>query len=343
MSHGGNLAAVAREFGMDPEGILDFSANVNPAGLPARAAARLAREAADPRSLTAYPDPQGGELRAALCKHLQVAPESIVIASGADALIPATIRALAPRRVVIPLPAFSEYVRAARGAGVSACQPTTLEPGDLLILNNPHNPTGGCLTRGEMREHIAAAHAAGACVLADEAFVDYVPDAAVTRDAAEQAGLVSIRSLTKFYGCPGLRVGFGVAEPETTRAIAAQLPAWPVTTLAMNALAEALRDKDYVHETIERNRSARETFTRALTSRDCEVLPAAANFLLVRVVDAVGLRARLLREHGILVRECESFEGLERGRYLRIAVRLEDENERLIRALENILCRSTYA
>jgi threonine-phosphate decarboxylase len=330
MSHGGNLAAVARQFGIAPDRILDFSANVNPYGLPPRAAERLAREAADPHLLAAYPDPDAGELRAALAAHLDVPPESIVIASGADALIHAVLRALAPRRCVIPQPAFSEYARAAsanRGDGP-----------DLLILNNPHNPTGACLSRAAMLERVA-----GISVLADEAFVDYVPEAAITRDAAARAGLVSIRSLTKFYGAPGLRAGYAVAEPATARAIAAQLPPWPVTTLALNAFAEALRDRDYARETIERNRRAREVLARDLAALGCEVLPSAANFLLVRVADAIGLRDLLIRHHAILVRECESFEGLERGRYLRIAVRRESENRCLVEALREILCRSTHA
>lgn len=344
MIHGGNVTAVAREFGIAPERILDFSANVNPLGLPRRAAERLAREAADPRLLTAYPDPEARELRGLLAERLQVSTESIVIGSGADALIHAAVRALAPHRCILPVPAFAEYARAARGAGSSACQPDSrLQTGDLLILNNPHNPTGACLTRSEMLDRIAEARAAGAAVLADEAFIDYAPAAAITRDAAAIPGIVAIRSLTKFFGCPGLRAGYAVAAPETVRRIAEQLPAWPVTTLALNALAEALRDTEYARETLERNERAREALSLALAALGCEALPSAANFLLVRVADAIAVRARLIREHGILVRECESFEGLERGRYLRIAVRLESENMRLIRALESVLCQSTHA
>lgn len=341
MSHGGNLTAVARQFGITAEGILDFSANVNPAGLPARAAARLARDAADPRVIAAYPDPEAIELRMALAEKLRIAGECIVIASGADALIHAAIRAFAPRRCLIPLPAFSEYARA---AGALACHDWgAIEPGDLLILNNPHNPTGASLSRGEMRNRVAAAHRSGAGVLADEAFVDYAPELAITADAATSNRLVCIRSLTKFYGCPGLRVGYAVAAPDMARAIAEQLPSWPVTTLALNALAEAVRDEEYASSTIERNRRDRELLARALAAIGCEVLPSAANFLLVRVADAVGVRERLIREHGILVRECESFAMLERAQWLRIAVRLQSENLRLVEAMEKVLCRSTHA
>src|SRR5205085_1029151 len=333
-AHGGDVQRVARDFGVQPEDLLDFSANVNPRGLPPRAAERLAREARDPRLVARYPDPEAWELRDLLSGRLGVRAESVVIGAGAACLIHAAVRALAPERCVIPIPAFSEYARAARAYG---CEVQTIplaarpahRSGDLIVINNPHNPTGACASRAEMLERIATARASGATVLADEAFVDYAPEAAITREAAAQDGVIAIRSLTKFLGCPGLRVGYGVAAPETARRLAAQLPAWPVTTLALNAVTEALRDDDYARQTLQENQRARDGFAEALGRLGCQVLPSAANFLLLRLPEylpAAQVRERLIGEHAILVRDCDSFEGLERGRYLRVAVRFENEN-----------------
>ena len=337
--HGGDVERAARQAGVASDCILDFSSNINPMGLPAGAAERLAREARDPRMWNRYPDPQYGELRRAISRYAGVAPESIVIASGADSLIHAAVRALAPDRCVIPIPAFSEYERACKAAGCES-SPGPLRPGDLLILNNPHNPSGACASRDEMLEQIGAAAAAGAAVLADEAFIDYVPESAITQYASQTGGVISIRSLTKFFGCPGLRAGYAVAIPDTARVVGEQLPPWPVTTLAANALAEALQDADYPSAAREQNRQRRERFAAALSALGCDALPGAANFLLLRTPagsNAVQIRDRLLREHAILVRECDSFAGLEPGRYLRVAVRRDDENQRLITALANIL------
>jgi threonine-phosphate decarboxylase len=344
MTHGGGVQRVARELGIREECILDFSANVNPRGLPARAAERLARDARDPRALSQYPDPEAHELRTVLSRKLDVAPECIVIGAGADALIHATVRALAPRRCVIPIPAFSEYARA---SSVSGCIVETVPlaahriagPGDLMIFNNPHNPTGACASRAEMLHRIANAQSRGASVLVDEAFIDYSPGDGITRDATDRAGVVAIRSLTKFYGCPGLRVGYAVASPETAAALAAQLPAWPVTTLAMHALAEAIDDAEYARETLELNQRNRMMLAESLERLSCEVSPSAANFLFLRLPDglpAPQVRERLLREHAVLVRECDSFEGIERGRYFRVAVREESENVRLVEALAHV-------
>jgi threonine-phosphate decarboxylase len=345
-AHGGDVERVARGLGIPVDRVLDFSANINPMGLPSRAAERLAREAKDPSRWSQYPDPEASELRTVLCRYLSVPPESIVIASGADALIHAAVRALAPRRCLIPIPAFCEYERACRAYGCEsvALPPSLARQGDLIVLNNPHNPTGACATRTEMLNQIASARAGGVAVLADEAFIDYAPDEAITRDAAIQERVISIRSLTKFFGCPGLRVGYAVAAPETARQLAAQLPPWPVTTLAMNALAEALQDAGYREEALKRNARERAILSAALSSLQFRVFPSAANFLLICLpasFHAAEVRNRLIREHSILVRECDSFAGLESGRYLRVAVRCERENARLVEALAGILRETT--
>jgi threonine-phosphate decarboxylase len=361
--HGGDIERAAQQAGVPAERVLDFSSNINPMGLPRRAAERLARDAQEPHSWLRYPDPESGELRSALSRYAAVAPECIVIGAGADLLIHAAVRAFAPRRCVIPIPAFSEYERAWQAFG---CETVSfplnaefrlqrdafqgLHAGDLLILNNPHNPSGACVTQTEMLEHLASARALGATVLVDEAFIDYVPEAAITRHAVTTAGVISIRSLTKFFGCPGLRVGYAVAAPDTAHKITAQLPPWPVTTLAANAVAEALADTDFPAHAREQNRRARENFSMALSALGCQVLPGAANFLLFRVpagVTSSQIHRALLRERAILVRECDSFTGLEPGRYLRVAVRREDENQRLVDGLIHILrevsCLQTHS
>jgi threonine-phosphate decarboxylase len=350
-SHGGDLARVFRETGIPAAQILDFSANINPIGLPARAIERLVREAGDPRLLMQYPDPEANELRQTLSDRLEVPVESIVVGAGADSLIPAAVRTLGPRRCVIPVPAFSEYeractvfgceihrvpLRAQQGFSLTDSFLTDVHPGDLVILNNPHNPTGSCAGRADMLDRIRAIRSAGATVLVDEAFIDYVPGAAITKDAAVLPGAIAIRSLTKFYGCAGLRVGYAVAAPPTAATLRTQLPAWPVTTIALNALVEALRDHQFVETTLASNRQARSRLVDALERSGCRVFPAAANFVFFEVpkaFHAADVRDRLIREHAILVRDCDSFDGLEGGRYLRVAVRTEDDNQKLTAAL----------
>jgi threonine-phosphate decarboxylase len=338
--HGGAVAEAARRLGIDPADIIDFSSNINPRGLPPGAARRLACEASNPNLLTRYPDPEACELRQILSRKLNVPGESLVFGNGAAALIMATVLAFRPQSCLIPTPGFAEYQRACRAAGCEIV-PSDGQRAVLRILNNPHNPTGSAMEAATVRRIIEAAHDQETAVLIDEAFIDYLPEETVAPEAANGEGVVVIRSLTKFYGCPALRAGYAVAGPETARRIAALLPAWPVGTLALNALAEALRDEEYERTSREECRANRTALSVALAAAGMRVFPSKANFLLLELpenrISSAELEERLLRDHRILVRNCDSFEGLERGRYIRVAVKEEADNRRLVQSIETII------
>jgi len=213
------------------------------------------------------------------------------------------------------------------------CNRLATERFGALFLNNPHNPSGSILEADAVRQMLDT----GTPVLLDEAFIDYAAHASLTRDAAARQGLVVLRSLTKFFGCPALRVGYAVAHPDAARAIRELLPAWPVTQLALDALAVALGDGEYAEATLRQNAARRERLRGDLQELGLTVFPSAANYLFVELPAcmprASDLRARLLQRHCILIRNCDSYETLEPGRYIRVAVLSEAENSRLIEAL----------
>ncbi len=353
--HGGEARAVAEEAGIALSEILDFSANVNPRGLPRRARERLLREAANQRLLGLYPEPSARHLRRALSKHLDVPAEAIVVGPGAEALLTPIFRSLRPGHALVPIPAFSEYRRVCAREDVEYTPfalprddcfrlpldrfRRRIETGtfDVVMLNNPHNPSGCTVDADEIRRLLDAVIARGGTLLLDEAFIDYVPGASLAREAAVRDGLIVIRSLTKFYGCPALRVGYAVALPETVKRIASFLPTWPVTALAIETLAEALADEEYANLSLADNAVERERLRKALSALGLSVFPSAANYLLLGLGDSMPnsteLRTRMMERHRILVRNCDSYEGLARGRYVRVAVRTGEENERLIGAL----------
>jgi threonine-phosphate decarboxylase len=355
IAHGGDVWQVSQELGINASEILDFSANINPRGLPHPARERLTRDASDARLLSFYPDPSARRLRAALSEKLGVTANAIVVGPGAESLLAPILRSMQPGRALIPIPAFSEYRRVCEQQQVEfAVFPLLreelfqtpvdrftgcieLERPGIVVLNNPHNPSGAILNAKEVHIVLDAAHAAGATLLLDEAFVDYVPHASLVREAAERPGLVVIRSLTKFYGCPSLRVGYAIAHPNRAIAIQSLLPTWPVTQLALDALAEAVGDLQYGEESIRENADERERLADGLKGIGLFVFPSAANFLLlelpVEMRSASDLRNRLITKHRILIRNCDSYERLEPGRYIRVAVRSAEDNRRLIRAL----------
>jgi threonine-phosphate decarboxylase len=341
--HGGDVW----NLGIPAEELLDFSANVNPRGLPPCALAQLARDVTNPQLLRRYPDPSARTLRTALSRQLDVPPESIVIGPGAEALIGPALRAIGARRALVPVPAFSEYARVCAQQEVEFV-PFPLQRAEcfrmsidrlcecaehcgVVLLNNPHNPSGALLESKELFRVLKAP------VLLDEAFIDYALHASVTKEAASRQGLIVLRSLTKFYGCPSLRVGYAVAHPDTAREIASFLPTWPVTQVALDALAEAVEDREYSEASLLENAARRETLRQLLEALGLTVFPSAANYLLVELQPhmkrAAELRTWLIERHRILIRNCDSYEGLETGRYIRVAVLTDAENIRLAEAL----------
>lgn len=358
--HGGDARAVAEEMGIALDEIMDFSANVNPRGLPRRARERLIGEASNQTLLGLYPEPSSRLLRRALSKHLGVPAESIVVGPGAEALLTPILRCLHATQALVPVPAFSEYKRVCAREGI-AYTPFLLsrdecfrlpvdrfggriESGsfDVMMLNNPHNPSGWALDKAEVRGVLEAVTARGGTLVLDEAFVDYIPGASLAREAAERDGLIVVRSLTKFYGCPALRVGYAVAAPEIAKRIASFLPTWPVTEMAAVALAEAVADESYAEASIAENAQERERLRKSLLDLGLMVFPSAANYLLLELGETMPasteLRRQMIEKHRILIRNCDSYEGLTLGRYVRVAVRSGTENERLVVALREELC-----
>jgi threonine-phosphate decarboxylase len=171
--------------------------------------------------------------------------------------------------------------------------------------------------------------------------MDYAPTETLVAEAAGSDRLVVLRSVTKFYGMPALRVGYAVSSPRLAARIAAQLPPWPVTALAASAAAEAVRDHQYARRTLVSVADQRRWLSQALGTTGVTVYPSAANFLLLRLPAAAPtsarVRARLITDAGVVVRDCRSFEGLSNGRFIRVAVRQRDENERLVRAVRSVL------
>lgn len=357
--HGGDVWQVAEELGIRASELLDFSANINPRGLPPRARERLVRDASDSKLLGFYPDPSARHLRAALSEQLGVPAEAIVVGPGAESLLAPMLQCLRPRRALVPIPAFSEYRRVCEQQQIEfvpfplersewfrtpvdrLCRSVEVELCGVVILNNPHNPSGAMLDAGEARRVRDRAIACGSTMLLDEAFIDYAPHASLVRDAAAQPGLIALRSLTKFYGCPALRVGYAVAHPDTIARISGALPTWPITQLAIDALAEAVADREFAETSLRENAAVREILAEELTLLGLIVFPSAANYLLLELRPGMPtsseLRARLIAKHRILIRNCDSYEGVDLGRHVRVAVRSVDENQRLIRALRSEL------
>jgi len=355
VAHGGRVYEAARRLGVAPDEVIDFSANINPLGPPPGVIAAVEKSLA-PANLRSYPDSQA--FISALAEKHGVAPDEIVVGAGSAALIFAALRAVLPSTALVMGPGFAEYFRACAAVEAEVLRSWLIEKNgfepdfaalariveagqcDLLILNSPHNPTGRLYAREDLLALVELAEANEVAVLLDEAFIDYAPQASLLRVAATKSRFVVLRSLTKFYAIPGLRVGYAVCAAGMAASIREQLDAWPVSTVALEAGRAALAEEEYGMETRRLNAQAREEFAAALREIGVSVFPSDANFLLAKLSRGSGAElAQWLESSRILIRRCDSFCGLGDG-YIRLAVKSREDNLRLVSLIKTWLGRS---
>ena len=175
--------------------------------------------------------------------------------------------------------------------------------------------------------------AEGGEMIMDEAFIDYCPEHSVRQGV--QPGLTVVGSTTKTLDIPGVRLGYVCAEPPVIEVLSARILPWSLCALATEIAARLPEHLDDVRKDAAVNRIRRDAFAQALTALGAEVWPSQANFLLVDFKQDMSAVAEALRTRGILVRTCASF-GLP-GSFLRLAVKTEEQNDRLIHELEELL------
>lgn len=349
--HGGNVHC-PREAGE----WLDFSANINPLGL-AKSIEDVLHSSI--KELVHYPDPAGIALKEAISKYYCVDKEKVILGNGAVELLYLLFHSIGSCRVLIPVPSFSEYERAALAAGchidylyldetdgfkLDFSKLVELAPDyDVILLGNPNNPTGGLLEKDEIEAFLKAAEGSDTLLVMDESFLDFLDDS--QRYSAKSlldtwSNLFIIHSLTKFYAIPGLRLGFGVGKTELIERLDMAKDPWNVNLLAQKAGVAALADREYQDNSRSHLSECREEFLKLLSSIPCiKVYDGAVNFVLVNI-KASGLSSGILtsrmREKGILIRDCSNYPGLDDG-FVRFAIRNREENTLLLQALKTVL------
>ena len=351
--HGGNIFSVARELGVAPDQILDFSASINPLGM-----SPMVREAlvCTIDSLVHYPDTTHAELKLALAKFHDLPPDQFTVANGSTELIYNLPAMLPGSKALIISPSFSEYVRALRQHGwetehfvltpennfsidMDSLERVLAAGVDLLFICNPGNPNGTLYPQRIIEDIYSLCLSAGTFMVLDEAFMDFCEEASAKRRIAECDNALILRSMTKFFGIPGLRLGYAISNTTLAGRLDSMGGPWNVNSLALAAGAAALLDVRHNQESLEFiSRERDRLFGRLAQFSHFRPYPSNANFLLVEITGGMTsgeLKERLL-PHRILIRDCASFMGLS-GQFFRVAVRAGDENNRLLTSLESIL------
>lgn len=356
--HGGNIYALSPQNSRGIKNVLDYSANINPLGLAASVRQAILQGI---NHIVHYPDPAAAALKQAISRRYGIERDYITVGNGAVELLYVLCNILQPRQVLVPAPTFSEYERAARAAGAvinyalldstdgfcldinKIIAEINSRHSDIVFIGNPNNPTGRLVTTTELESLLIAALPIRTTVVIDESFIDFLPDAAAftTRHLlAKYPNLVVLHSLTKIYAIPGLRLGFMLAQSDLTRALHEHKDPWNVNSLAQTAGVAALGDEQYRLVSQQLITGEKERFYGELQQiSGCKPFKPAVNFILVDVAGtgftAGQLRQQLLAE-GMLVRDCSNYPGLT-NTYIRLAVKLPEQNNRVIGIMKQIL------
>ena len=309
--HGGHIRNLASLAGCKAEELLDFSANINPLGPPGCLRRVISRHLSE---VTHYPDPHCLNLRKAIASAFSVPAEEVICGNGSTELIYALPRALPVTRAIIPVPSYTDYAEAASKAGLGITTLLTdvesgfsidwsrveaeLSGGEMVIAGQPGNPSGTMFDPSALLD-VADRHLSTFFVV-DEAFADFV-DGYQSLASHGRSNIIILRSMTKFYAIPGLRLGYALAPEPVIQRISEVLPPWSVGSLAQAAGAAALEDEGYAQRTRREIVRLRDQLQRGLMDLDVtRCFPSAGNYLLVRL-ERTTLNAAELARRGELV------------------------------------------
>lgn len=350
--HGGNVFDMARLLGITADQVLDFSASINPLGMSAVVRSALLSSL---DSIVHYPDASHSELKQALARTHAISAEHFSIANGSTTLIYNLPVILHGRKALIISPAFSEYERALSLHGwdvrhfilapennfvidTEKLEIVLAEGFDAMYVCNPGNPSGTLYPLALIKKIYELCHYSGTFMVLDEAFMDFCEEASAKFMIADCDDAVILRSMTKFYGIPGLRLGYAISGASLAGKFGSMMGPWGVNTLALVSGVAALEDVQHNVATVEYVNSEKSRIMEAVSRLPhLKVYPSHANYLLVELKNgytALELKKSLLL-HRILIRDCSTFTGLT-DCFFRMAVRTSQENDRLLESMAKV-------
>lgn len=351
--HGGNLDELSRNFKLNKEILVDFSANINPLGVNKKVKEAIINALDE---VERYPDITYFNLKSAISEFERVNYEDLVLGNGAAEVIFNLVRAIKPKKVLLPGPTFGEYEEAALSVDsnieyyyLKEDDNWTIDDGiikyidddvDIVFICNPNNPTG-TITNKEVIINIAKkALSTDTIVAIDESFLDFVRDGesySLIDLLNEHKNVFIIKSMTKLFAIPGIRIGYGICKSQEiiSKLELVSVP-WNINVLAEKAALAALKDKEYIEKTISYIEEEKTHLYKELSEfNEIKVFNPSVNFIMFKINKNIDLKLELMKEN-IIIRSCNNYIGLDDS-YYRVAVRTREENNKLITALKKVI------
>ena len=358
VSHGGDIWGFSRKYNVPLEEVLEFSGPINFLG-PSPKAVEAVKQYA--KLIKFYPDPNPVEFKAEIAKYVGhgVDAENVILGNGSIELIYA-IAEILPRgfKALIPVPSFSEYEKAALRVGSEvaflqlpenfalenekikrAITPET----KILCICNPHSPSGTLYSKESILDLVDFCQKKSVIFSVDENYIEFAEKGQETTLAGmvkEYENLFVIRSVTKFYGMAGIRLGYGLAAPGLVEKLENVRIPWSINSLASCATSAAFNDTEFIENTKKTIAKEREALAKSLGEIDgLHVYPSVTNFLLVKIQNGKLTSTKLkeaLAKKRMLIRDCCTFVGMDDS-YFRVTVRSAKDNQKLVQAIRQIL------
>jgi threonine-phosphate decarboxylase len=338
--------------------VLEFSGPINFLG-PSPKAVEAVKQYA--KFIKYYPDPNPLEFKAKIAKYVGhgVEEENIVLGSGSIELI-YNITEILPDKfnALIPVPSFSEYEKAALRVGgevifvqlpedfaleTERIKKAVTDDTKIMCICNPHSPSGTLYSKKPILELVRFCNKKGVVFSIDENYIEFADKSEETTIAGlvkDYENLFVIRSVTKFYGMAGIRLGYGIATKDLVAKLENVKLPWSINSLAAYATLAAFSDVEFVQNTKATIAKERAQLAKSLEEIEgLHVFPSVTNFLLVKIqnrkITSTKLKEQLAKER-ILIRDCCTFMGLDDS-YFRVTIRSAKDNQKLIETIKQAL------
>lgn len=355
--HGSDLEVIAKQYHIDRNAIIPYASNVNPLGI-----SPLARQALidNVDAIRAYPDRNYESLKASISKYCNTVPEHLVLGNGTSELISLTIQTLAPKKTMVIAPTYSEYGNTARLAGseVETYMLKNLDDFemdldmflkalnasiDLLIICNPNNPTSKVLTKDQMDTILSRCLELEIFVMVDETYVEFVKDVNLISSIVltkKYDNLIVLRSVSKFFAAPGLRLGYAVtSNADFLDATSNSRIPWNINSYACVA-GVMFEDEHYINLTKSLIQTERNLIYSALSSRKTiKVYKPEANFVLIKLLKEDQTATDVFEyciKKGFMIRDCTDYEGLGE-KYIRFCFMKPEQNDNVVNTILEIV------
>jgi len=316
-THGGDIFTMAKELDCDVSEIIDLSSNINFV---------KPHIDIDFNKLPISHYPSYDTLYHTISKEYNTSIKSIELFNGATSAISSLFAYLRPKAVTIYSPAYLEYKRVAKLYNSQIKYIDRFKDindevisNSLVIFVNPSTPDGKYYNISKfIKEWINK----NCTILIDESFLEFEDNKSVVEYIKEYDRLYILKSMTKFYGSAGIRIGALISNPKNIQEIKSKEPLWKISQFDSQYIISALKDKSFKDISKAKNREVKERLIKILQKSSLveKIYPSDANFILVKLnIDASTLQKRLLR-YKILIRDCSNFDGLDSS-FVRVAVK----------------------